>query len=129
MPSPFEMTNESAPPSDRMPLLIALLVFAALSLAASVTSEGFLEADGCTHYLYARFALTEHHYLVNVWGRPLCTAIYAVPATLGGRFGVRLMSLLLALGCAAVARSITLALGDRRPSLAAIFTLAQPLVF
>jgi hypothetical protein len=111
------------------PLIIAIAIFSLLSLAASLTSQGFLEADGCTHYLYARYALTEPHYLVNVWGRPLCTALYAIPALIAGRFGVRTMSLLLAIGCALVARSIASAVEDRRPALAAIFTLAQPLVF
>jgi hypothetical protein len=115
--------------SDCRALLLAILIFSALSLVASRTSEGFLEADGCTHYLYARFALFEPHYLVNVWGRPLCTAIYAIPAVIDGRFGVRTMSLFLAIGCALVARAIAAALSDRRPTLAAIFTLAQPLLF
>ena len=115
--------------ADLAPLVLAILLFSALSLVASVTSQGFLEADGCTHYLYARFALAEPHYLVNVWGRPLCTALYAIPAVIGGRFGVRTASLFLAVGCALVARSIALSLGDRRPTLSAIFTLAQPLVF
>jgi len=108
---------------------LAILIFSALSLIASVTSQGFLEADGCTHYLYARFALTEPHYLVNVWGRPLCTALYALPAVVAGRLGVRTTSLLLAIACALVARATALALDDRRPTLAAIFTLAQPLLF
>jgi hypothetical protein len=115
--------------SDLLPLTVAIIIFSALSLAASVTSPGFLEADGCTHYLYARYALSEPHYLVNVWGRPLCTAIYCIPAVLAGRFGVRTMSLALALGCALVARAIARALDDRRPTMAAILTLAQPLVF
>jgi hypothetical protein len=39
------------------------------------------------------------------------------------------MSLLLAVGCALVARAIARATEDQRPTLAAIFTLAQPLLF
>jgi hypothetical protein len=45
---------------------VALLVFAGLSAYFAAASGGFLEADGCTHYLYARFALAEPHYFTNV---------------------------------------------------------------
>ena len=114
---------------DRISGLLAIGIFAVLSLLASAWSQGFSEADGCTHYLYARFAFAQPYYLVNVWGRPLVTALYAVPAILGNRFGVRCASLALAIGCALVARAIAKSLGDRRYVLAAIFTLAQPLVF
>ncbi|MBV8779803.1 MAG: hypothetical protein JO353_00265, partial [Phycisphaerae bacterium] len=114
---------------DRLPLALAIMVFATLSLVASIYSKGFSEADGCTHYLYARYAFQEPYFFVNVWGRPLVTAIDAVPAVLVNRFGVRTMSLLLAIGCALVAREIARSLGERRFTLAAIFTLAQPLVF
>jgi hypothetical protein len=127
--APSEPQVQAPPESDNRPLLLAILIFSALSLAASITSHGFLEADGCTHYLYARYALAEPHYLVNVWGRPFCTGLYAIPAVVAGRFGVRTTSLFLALGCAVVARSIAIAVEDRRPTLAAIFTLAQPLLF
>src|SRR5215470_2745351 len=79
--------------SDRWTIALCILCFSALSIAASLASQGFLEADGCTHYLYARFAFAEPHYFVNIWGRPICTALYALPAQLAGRFGVRCASL------------------------------------
>jgi hypothetical protein len=112
-----------------LPAIVAVCIFATLSIAASLLSEGFLEADGCTHYLYARFALREPHFLVNVWGRPLFTALYALPAAYGGLIGAHLLSLVLAIGCALVAQSIARGQGYRWPVLALIFTLAQPLVF
>lgn len=112
-----------------LPVLLAVGVFSGLSLLLAVTSEGFLEADSCTHYLYARFAFEEPHYFVNVWGRPLCTGLYAVPAWLGGRVGVRAASLVLALVCGLVAMRIARLQGYRWPVLALVFTLAQPLVF
>src|SRR5437762_14392282 len=74
-------------------MVAAALIFSVLSIWGAVKSEGFLEADACTHYQYARFALGEPHYLVNVWGRPFATALYAIPAVLTGRIGVRLTSL------------------------------------
>jgi len=115
--------------SDRTVALLAIGVFSALSILAAVTSQGFLEADAGTHYLYARFAVTEWHYLTNVWGRPLCTGLYALPAYEFGRVGVRLTSLCLAVGCALVAWRVARDLDWPRPVLALLFTLAQPLVF
>ncbi|WP_428938751.1 hypothetical protein [Fontivita pretiosa] len=112
-----------------VPIGLSIGIFAALSVAAAVSSEGFLEADACTHYLYARFAWEQPHYFVNVWGRPICTGIYAVPALLGGRLGVRLMSCAIAIACALVAYRIAVNQRYRWPVLALIFTLAQPLVF
>ena len=115
--------------SARVAIISSIAFFSILSLAASITSRGFLEADACTHYLYARFALDEPHYLVNIWGRPIVTALYALPANLAGRFGVRTTSLVLAVAIALVAYAIARRLKFRRPVLALVFTLAQPLLF
>src|SRR5438105_1417514 len=120
---------ERATSSDAWTLLLVGGVFAALSLWAAIASAGFLEADSCTHYLYARFAVGELHYLVNVWGRPLVTALYAIPAALFGRLGVRVTSLLVALSIALIAYRIARLQQFRWPALAFIFTLGQPLVF
>ena len=128
------MTTTDALPlhNDRrpwLPTVLAALVFSTLSLLAAVTSEGFLEADACTHYQYAKFAFAEPHYFVNVWGRPMVTALYAPGAALFGRVGVRATSLLCALVIATFAMLIALDQKYRWPALAFIFTLAQPLVF
>ena len=98
---------------DWRPIVTAITIFSTLSIWAAIKSEGFLEADACTHYQYARFAFQQPHYFVNVWGRPICTAVYSVPAALGGRLGVRFMSLVLALGCSLVAYRI--AQNERQP--------------
>jgi len=108
---------------------VAVIVFAAGSLACAALSDGFLTADALTHYLYAKYAFREPTLLVDVWGRPLVTALYAVAASLGGRFGVRLMGLLASLACSFAAARIAAGQGARRPVLALLFTLAQPLVF
>ena len=115
--------------SERAPILAATLIFAALSLFCAVRSQGFVAADACTHYLYARYAFEEPVNLVDVWARPFCTAIYAIPAHLGGRLAVRCTSLLVALGCAAVAYGIARGQRLRWPGLAFVFTLGQPLLF
>ncbi len=115
-------------------ILLTVGIFAALSITCAITSDGFLEADSCTHYLYARLTLREPihenlHHLVNVWGRPLCTGLYAIPAAIGQRTGVRIMSCMLALVCGLGAMRVAKLQGYRWPALALIFTLAQPLVF
>ena len=110
-------------------MTLGTMLFAGLSIACAVASDGFLEADACTHYMYARFAFQEPHYFVNLWGRPLVTGLYAVPAVLGGVLGVRLTSLALALLCGWVAYRLARAQHYRWPALAFVFTLAQPLVF
>lgn len=123
------MTDLQEPSSSRTPIVLAIAIFAGLSLAAAITSEGFLEADACTHYLYARFAFDQPHFFFNIWGRPICTALYSIPAVIGGRLGVRVTSLLLAIGCGLVVYRIARNQGYRWPAVALIFTFAQPLVF
>src|SRR5688572_28838514 len=110
-------------------LALSIFIFAALSLWAAYTSEGFLEADACTHYVFARHALAEPHYLASVWGRPLCTGLYAIPAAIGRLMGVRVMSLILAVGCGVVAWRIARNQGYKLPALAAILLFAQPVFF
>ena len=138
-----EPVGGAHPTGSVAPLAISVTIFCSLSIVCAISSDGFLEADSCTHYLYARYAFAEPHYLVNVWGRPLCTGIYALPALFAGRLGVRLTSLALALACGFTARSIARGQASRTfqhsqecwndsrhlPALALIFTLAQPLLF
>jgi hypothetical protein len=126
-PSPDSFVLD--PARDTRAAWVAVLVFAILSLACAVTSNGFLTADALTHYLYAKHALHDPSLLVDVWGRPLVTCLYALPAHLGGRLGVRATSLLVALVCAFAALRIARGQGVDRPVLALVFTLAQPLVF
>jgi hypothetical protein len=107
----------------------AIIALAICSAAAAVRSRGFLESDGCMHYLLARHALEQPFYFTDVWGRPLCTALFAIPAHLGGLLGVRLISLAAAIGCGLVAFRLAIGQGYRWPALALIFTLGQPLLF
>lgn len=110
-------------------VLYAIIPFAILSVTAAVRSKGFLESDGGMHYLLARHALAEPFYFVDMWGRPLCTALFALPAHFGGVLGVRLTSLAAAIGCGLVAFRLAVTQGYRWPALALIFTLGQPLLF
>ena len=116
-------------PACAAAIALAILVFCGLSLTCAVRSDGFVVADACAHYLYARFAFSDPVNLVDVWARPFCTALYAIPARIGGRLGVRVTALIVALGCALVARSIARGQGHRLPALALVLTLVQPLLF
>lgn len=125
----IESPDEPSWEQHQLPIIAGVLIFCVFSIWGAVTSEGFLEADAITHYLYARFAFQEPHYLLNVWGRPLCTGLYAVPAALFGRIGVRMMSLLLALLVSWTAFKIAKGQKHRWPALAVMFTLCQPMLF
>ena len=139
-PEPLSPPPAGGPARDVRVALAAVLIFAVVSLVLNVTSTGFLEADGVTHYLYARWALAEPHLLTNVWGRPVVTTLHALPAQLPGTIfgqplalvGVRCVSLLLAVGCALMCWRVATHQGPdhghARPALAAIFLLAMPLV-
>lgn len=124
-----DKTDAETRPRDWSALLWATVIFAGLSLWAGMVSPGFLEADACTHYQYARWCFAEPSYLVNVWGRPVCTGLYAVPALLAGRTGTKIISLLVALAIAATTYRIARLQKYRWPALAFIFLLAEPLVF
>src|SRR3954471_13932618 len=105
---------------NRLALLLAILTFAALSTWCSIKSVGFLEADAMTHYMFARFSFREWSYFVNVWGRPLCTAVYAVPANFAGVHGARAASLVMAIASGLICCRIAKNQGARMPAIAAI---------
>lgn len=108
---------------------VAVGLFCTLSVTCAILSEGFVAADACTHYLYAKYAWTDPVNLVDVWARPFCTVLYALPAHWGARLGVRFVSLLVAVTCAFIAFAIARGQGLRWPYLALLFALASPLGF
>src|SRR5215218_10564639 len=101
-------------------LVMGVIIFAALSTWCAVKSVGFLEADAMTHYMFARFSFREWSYFVNVWGRPLCTGIYAIPANLGGVLGARAMSLAMAVAIGLVVYRVARNQGFRMPAIATL---------
>jgi hypothetical protein len=115
--------------TDRGVVVSAVLVFSILSLICAILSDGFVTADACTHYLYAKYAFADPINLVDVWARPFCTALYAIPALIGGRLGVRVCSLFVALACGWIAYQIARGQGLRHPALALLLTLGGPLFF
>lgn len=114
---------------DSRAVWLAVLLFAGLSTWCNLRSRGFIAGDACMHYLAARFAFATPQYFVDIWNRPLVTALYAAPAWLWGRTAVRAVSMLIALACGWVAMRIARGQGMKRPALALIFTLGQPMLF
>ena len=110
------------------PEIAALSIFAVLSLLCAWLSDGFVAADACTHYLFAKYAFSDPVNFVDVWGRPLCTLIDAFPAQLG-LFAVRATHVAIAIACALVARTIARNQSLPRPGLALLFTIGAPLFF
>ncbi|HZK82829.1 MAG TPA: hypothetical protein VFC46_17230 [Humisphaera sp.] len=106
-----------------------ILLFAVLSSYCAIRSEGFIAGDACTHYFSARHAFSNPNNLVDVWNRPLVTVLYAGPAWLLDREGIRIVSMLVAIGCGCVSYWIARGQGLGMPALALIFTLGQPMLF
>jgi hypothetical protein len=52
-------------------------------LLLQVFARGFYEADELTHFLKARDAWLHPHEFLDIWGRPLCTGLYALVAPFG----------------------------------------------
>ena len=117
------------PPRNLLALCLGIVIFSALSLWGAIESKGFLEMDACTHYMFARHALEEPSYIINIWGRPLCTSIYMVPATIWGVLGVRVTSLVLAIASALITYRVAKNQNYRLPAMAAILLFAQPLYY
>lgn len=140
--SPHAVTAAAAPTVDerrpaRWPGVVAIilsaLIFASLSIYLACTSESDIEADATTHYLMARYAPKEPHYFASVWGRPMCTGVYALTAHVGtvdqGRLYTRFLSLVLALVVAGLTYAVGKRQGFRQPALVWVLVLAQPLFF
>ena len=60
-----------------------LVPFAFIGAALVFVYPDCYQADGGYHYNFARWGLVHRALLVDVWGRPLFTLLYALPAQLG----------------------------------------------
>lgn len=65
------------------PAFVWLAAFAASGVALALIYPDSYQQDGGTHFLFARDVWWNHALLVDVWGRPLFTAVYALPALAG----------------------------------------------
>ncbi len=127
-------TIATSPPISPAPLdrrAAGLLCAAGFLISAAcgmIHKGGILHFDDLTHFLYAKWAWTWPAYLVNDWGRPGFTALYALPAALGWG-ACRIFSAALTAASAYLAWSISTRLGMRSAWGAVIFAFAQPLFF
>lgn len=102
--------------------LMAALVVGACLLVAYPDSY---QQDGGTHFLYARDAWREPWRLVDVWGRPLFTVLYAVPALVGYP-AAKLLTVLICFATAYQTWRLATALGFERRSLVIPLLFLQP---
>jgi hypothetical protein len=83
------------------------------------------QQDGGYHYLFARWALEHPRNLVDVWGRPLFTALYALPARLGYS-AAKLLTVAVCLGTAWHTARLAREHGLSRAELAVPLLFLQP---
>ena len=60
-----------------------LIAFATAWVALALLLPDGYQQDGGTHFLFARDAWWNHFLFVDVWGRPLFTTLYSLPAQAG----------------------------------------------
>lgn len=84
--APSAATPPVIPPPAVRPTLVAatgaLLGFG-LSALMAFLSDGVHHDDDLTHLLFARWSFTHPEFLLNEWGRPGFTLLFAAPAQLG----------------------------------------------
>jgi hypothetical protein len=110
----------------RLLIVGGLVVLGVLAVFYASRSTGFVWDDDYKHLVISRAVTVDWRWLLDIWGRPLTTAIY-VPAGILGEGAARVTSLLLLGGGAACVAAAAKASGRRFPWLAALFLLAQPL--
>lgn len=99
-----------------------------LAAANGLLSTAFLEADDVAHFEYSRWAVVHPEAILEVWGRPLITLFYLIPAQFGPE-AARLWSLSLGVAAALLAGALARRFGAKRPAAAALATLAMPYAF
>ncbi|MBL8897308.1 MAG: hypothetical protein JNM84_06760 [Planctomycetes bacterium] len=115
--------------SDRPRLALALtLAGAALAALVAALSESVHQDDDLKHLQMAAWSFTDPRYLLDSWGRPGFTVLYAVPAALGW-LPARLFSVLLSALVAWQSYAIARELRVRWAWLVPALVWLQPLFF
>jgi hypothetical protein len=107
-------------------LLVHLVLFAGIALLAMIRSPGAYHDDDLDHYYMAKAALSQPHFLVDAWGRPGFTILYALPAQFGWN-AVRLTTIVLSLATLVMTWRAARALDAERPGAWAGLAGWQPL--
>lgn len=104
-----------------------LAFFGAVAIALVFAYPDSSSADGATHFLEAQWAWRSGHHslLVDVWGRPLFTLIYSLPAALGYR-AAKLFTVVISLAAAWQCWRVAKLLRFERPALVIPLLFLQP---
>jgi hypothetical protein len=105
-----------------------LAAYAVAGIAVAILSPDSYQQDGGTHFLFARDAWWNHSLFVDVWGRPLFTTLYAIPA-LAGYLPAKLLTVLVCVVTAWQCWRWAEDEGLARPELAIPFLALQPSLF
>jgi len=114
--------------SDRLAASLAALGLLITAFFGWISPEGLFHFDDLTHYLYAKWSWRWPAYLLNDWGRPGFTALYALPAYFGWPM-CRALSAILSAFAAWLAYRIAQRAGLRWPWAVVPLCFAQPLYF
>lgn len=104
-----------------------LVAYAIAGVALANLYPDSYQQDGGTHFLFARDAWWNHALLVDVWGRPLFTTLYALPA-LAGYLPAKLLTVAVCVATAWQCWRWAEDEGMRRAELAIPFLALQPSV-
>ncbi|MDQ6830974.1 MAG: hypothetical protein M3081_19090 [Gemmatimonadota bacterium] len=113
--------------SDNRVAIAWLATFVALGVALALLYPDSYQQDGGVHFLFARDAWWNHLLLVDVWGRPAFTLLYAIPARLG-YLPAKLTTVLICAITAWQTYRVADEQGMSRAGLAIPFLLLQPSV-
>ncbi len=108
--------------------LVATGVGFALSLVCAVLSDGVYHEDDLVHLQMAEWAFRDPRYLLDSWGRPGFTALYAIPAQ-AGWLSARIFTAVLAAATAWLSFRIAQGFGLRLAWIVPALLWAQPLYF
>lgn len=129
------MTDAAAAPlsidTTRDDRIAAWLCAAGLLITAFygwISPDGLYHFDDLTHFLYAKWSWRWPAYLLNDWGRPGFTALYALPAKFGWPM-CRALSAILSAFAAWLAYRIAQHAGMARAWVVVPLCFAQPLYF
>ena len=81
-PTPSD-AHVARPSGNALVPAVWLATFVAFGVLLAVLYPDSYQQDGGTHFLFARDAWWNHVLFVDVWGRPLFTTLYALPALAG----------------------------------------------
>ena len=112
--------------AKHLPVFFLILAFLALGAALIATTPGFVEMDEVCHWLQARYAPRHPFLFASIWARPLFVLLYTLPAQLPFNL-TRVFSLLIAALIGLQAYRLARMRDIPWPSMAFLFTAAQPL--